>query len=153
MKERFKLFTVLISKISRSIRKIKTEEVCEYNLKSTHVSCLYHLYSSKTLTATELCDLCCEDKSSISRSLEFLENNNFLICETTLKKRYNTLFKLTEKGLKIGKIISEKINKILNEASLGLTEENRNIMYKSLTLISNNLQKICNKYNGEIYGN
>ena len=86
MEKRFELFTVLISKISRSIRKIKTEEVSEFNLKSPHVSCLYYLYKSKPLTATELCDICGEDKAAISRSLEFLEKNGFLTCESNLKK-------------------------------------------------------------------
>ena len=43
MEERYKSFTVLISGISRSIRRIKTEEMAEFNLKSPHVSCLYYL--------------------------------------------------------------------------------------------------------------
>ena len=34
---RFKLFTSLMSKINKSIRKIKAMEMAEFNLKSTHV--------------------------------------------------------------------------------------------------------------------
>ena len=47
MIERFETFTVLITKISRSIRKIKTEEMAKFNLKSPHVSCLYYLFKSE----------------------------------------------------------------------------------------------------------
>jgi len=60
MKERFETFTVLINKISRNIRKIKNQEMAEYGLRSTHVTCLYYLYSAKSLTATELCERCAD---------------------------------------------------------------------------------------------
>ena len=54
MYERFETFTVLIAKISRNIRKIKIQEMAEYDLRSVHVSCLYYLYISDNITATEL---------------------------------------------------------------------------------------------------
>ncbi|MBQ7351263.1 MAG: winged helix-turn-helix transcriptional regulator [Clostridia bacterium] len=146
MKERFETFTLLLSKINRSIRKIKTEEMNEFNLKSNHVSCLFYLFKMGKLTATDLCELCQEDKATTSRLLEHLESNNYVTCDSSQKKRYNSYFVLTEKGVKLGKFISDKINKILDEASIGLTEENRKIMYDSLTLISNNLDKICGNY-------
>ena len=73
--ERFETFTVLIAKISRNIRKIKNNEMAEYDLRSPHISCLYYLYSSEGLTATELCERCEEDKATISRSLDYLEKN------------------------------------------------------------------------------
>ena len=147
MQERFKTFTVLISKISRSIRKIKTEEMEEFNLKSPHVSCLYYIYKQKSLTATELCDICAEDKAAVSRSIEYLESNNYIVCNSKLKKRYNSAFSLTEKGKSISKIIADKVDEILNLASVGLTEEKRQILYECLFLISNNLENLCKKYN------
>ena len=58
MEERFETFTVLINRISRNIRKIKNQEMAEYQLRSAHVSCLYYLYLSERLTATELCERC-----------------------------------------------------------------------------------------------
>ena len=82
MKERFETFTVLIAKISRNIRKIKNQEMAEYNLRSAHISCLYYLYLSEGMTATELCERCEEDKATISRSLDYLEKNGYLTCET-----------------------------------------------------------------------
>ena len=145
MENRFKMFTVLTSKINRCIRKIKTEEMAEFDLKSTHVSCLYYLYSENTLTAKELCDICDEDKAAISRSLEYLENNGYLKCESKTVKRYKSPIELTEKGKIIAYKISEKIELILEEASIGLSEENRVIFYKSLSLISENLEKLCEK--------
>ena len=77
MQQRFEAFTVLIAKISRSIRRIKAEEMSEFHLKGPHVSCLYYLTQLGPLTAGQLCDRCEEDKAAVSRSLEYLEQNGY----------------------------------------------------------------------------
>ena len=145
MESRFEMFTVLIAKAGRCIYKIKALEMAKYNLKSSHVSCLYYLYKAKTLTAKELCDLCGEDKANISRAIRYLENEKFVCCEDLAKKRYQSALALTEKGEAVAKGIAERIDKILIDASQGLSEENRRIFYQSLLLICENLEKICIK--------
>lgn len=147
MKHRFETFTVQIAKINRSIRKIKTMEMEEFNLKSPHVSCMYYLYKhGGELTAKELCDICDEDKAAISRSIDYLETDGYITCNSKTEKRYKSPLILTTKGINVGKIIANKIDNILDLASEGLSEESRTEFYKSLMLISNNLQKICDKY-------
>ncbi len=146
MQERFHTFTVLIMKINRSIHKIKTEEMLNFNLKSAHVSCLYYLYKSQSLTSKELCEICEEDKASVSRSIEYLEENGFVKCESTAKKRYKAYLYLTEKGVVVGEHITKRIDSVLNEASEGLTEEERESLYNCLYLIDKNLNKIVKKY-------
>jgi DNA-binding MarR family transcriptional regulator len=146
MKERFKLFTVLMTKTRRSIQRIKTEEMAEYNLKSPHVSCLYYLHTYGNMTATELCEICDEDKAAISRSIVQLENEGYVEYPEGLKKRYRANMQLTEKGRLIAKSLARKIDTVLDEAGNGLSEEDRVIFYRSLTLISNNLEKICKRY-------
>ncbi|MBQ8444246.1 MAG: winged helix-turn-helix transcriptional regulator [Clostridia bacterium] len=146
MKKRFENFTVLITKINRSIHKIKTEEMAEFDLKSPHVSCLYYLYKADSLTAKELGDICAEDKAALSRSIEYLESNGFIECSSNAKKRYKAALMLTEKGKQIAKCIAQKIDNILEKAGASITEENRKILYQSLEIINENLQKICNKY-------
>lgn len=142
MQERFETFTVLINRISRNIRKIKNQEMAEYNLRSAHVSCLYYLYSSDRLTATELCERCEEDKATISRALDYLETNGYISCETQTAKRYKSPLYLTEKGKETGKKISDKINGVLDEISVGLSEEERVAFYRSLSIISEGLETI-----------
>ena len=146
MQERFKNFTLLITKISRCIRKIKTEEMAEFNLKSTHVSCLYYLYTFRSLTSKELCEVCDEDKAAISRSLVFLEKNGYLEALEKDNKKYKRPIELTEKGRIAGKHIVERIDNILAISSEGVSEEERAILYRSLTKISENLQKVCDEY-------
>ena len=145
MQERFETFTVLINRISRNIRKIKNQEMAEYNLRSVHVSCLYYLYVNNGSTATDLCERCEEDKATISRALDYLEKNEYLTCESKTAKRYNCLLTLTEKGKNAGKKIAEKINGVLREVGAGLTDEERAAFYRSLSIISFNLENISNK--------
>lgn len=147
MKERFETFTVRLTQIRRSVRKIKTEEMAEFGLKSPHVSCLYYLYRENgALTARELCDVCDEDKAAISRSLEYLEEKGYLACESHAAKRYKSPLYLTDEGREIGARIAKKIDGIVDLAGAGLDEEERVAFYKALDLINENLQKICEKY-------
>ncbi len=140
MKERFQTFTVLIAKISRNIRKIKNQEMAEYGLRSAHVSCLYYLYCAESLTATELCERCEEDKATISRALDYLEGNGYIICESQLAKRYKAPLLLTAKGRAVGKKITDKINFVLDEICVGLSEEERIEFYRCLAIISDSLE-------------
>ncbi|MEE1115390.1 MAG: transcriptional regulator [Clostridia bacterium] len=146
MTERFETFTVLIAKISRNIRKIKNQEMAEYDLRSSHISCLYYLYCTDKLTATELCDRCEEDKATISRSIDYLEKNGYLTCETKSAKRYKSPILLTEKGREVGEKISVKINNVLDEISVGMTEKERVEFYKNLAIISDSLETIVDRF-------
>lgn len=145
MKERFETFTVLITKIGRSIRKIKNQRMAEHALRSPHVSCLYYLYSGDGLTATDLCERCEEDKATISRSLDYLEENGYVIRGAKFTKRYKAPLVLTEKGREVGREIAESIDGVLSEVGSSLTEEERLIFYRSLSIISDDLERLCKK--------
>lgn len=142
MQERFETFTVLINRISRNIKKIKNQEMAEYNLRSAHISCLYYLFTNKGATATDLCERCEEDKATISRALDFLEINGYLFCQSKSTKRYKSPLLLTEKGNEIGKKIADKISCVLDIVSGDLTEEERVAFYRSLSIISESLEAV-----------
>ena len=145
MQERFETFTVLINRISRNIKKIKNQEMAEYNLRSAHVSCLYYLYIHNGATATHLCERCEEDKATISRALDYLENNGFLTCESKCAKRYKSPLFLTDKGSEAGKKIADKINDVLDAIGDGVTENERAALYRSLSIISESLETVSKK--------
>ena len=146
MDEKYKIFTVLMANINRSIRKIKTEEMAEFHLKSPHVSCLYYLYKKDTLTAKELCDICEEDKANVSRALDYLQTNGYLVRQNEENKKYKSHLALTEMGRGVAGKIADTIDRILEEAGEGISDADREIMYRSLFQISTNLQKRCNQY-------
>ena len=140
MDERFETFTVLINQISRSIRRIKAEQMESINLKGPHVSCLYYLSKNGPLTAAELCDRCEEDKAAVSRSLDYLEQNGYL--QIPEGKRYRRPLVLTQKGSAAGAEVSRRIDSIVALASCDVLKEDRLAMYRALSIISKNLEKI-----------
>ncbi len=146
MEERYETFTVLLNRINRNIRKIKNEEMANYELRSSHISCLYYLYTEKELTSKDLCERCEEDKATISRSLAYLEKNNYILCKSNSQKRYNAPFELTERGVRAGKRTADKIAAVLDEISTGITEEDRAVFYRSFKVISENLDKVAKTY-------
>ena len=145
MKERFERFTVLIAKISKSIRKIKNLAMAEYGLKSSHVSCLYYLRFSNSITATDLCDKCEDDKATISRSIEFLEKKGYLTRDSSGVKKYKNPLILTEVGKKVADIIAQKVNCVIEEVGAPLSEKERVDFYRSLSIVSSGLTAISNK--------
>ncbi|MGM9941834.1 MAG: MarR family winged helix-turn-helix transcriptional regulator [Bulleidia sp.] len=142
MNERFEKFTVSISRIERAIRRIENFEMAEYNLRSSHISCLYFLYTTDARTASELTLRCNDDKATISRSLEYLEKNGYVHREKSVRKRYNTPVVLTEKGNAAAASIAEKIHHVLQEVSFDITDEQREILYTCLFNIADRLETI-----------
>lgn len=149
MKKRFETFTVTINRISREIKRIKTEEMSEYNLKVPHVSCLYYLYQFGSLTAAQLCERCDENKAAISRALDYLEQEQYITCNLVDGKKYRCKLELTKKGQQVGMKLSKKIDALVVAASEGLSDEERQIMYKALDVISTNLNKIYKEKNND----
>ena len=78
-------------------------------MRSAHVSCLYYIYSMGGVTSAELCEHCEEDKATISRALDYLEANGFILRPCKGAKRYKSPLQLTEKGREAGKRILSAI--------------------------------------------
>lgn len=142
MYEKYETFTTAIVKIHRYIHKIKSEIMSEFHLKSPHVSCLYYLGRYDGITASEICDLSAEDKSSISRSVEYLEEAGYIACTSDAKKRYKAGLTLTEKGKQVSKRMEQKIADVLAKAGEGLAEDEVKVFYNTLRAVCENLQKI-----------
>ncbi len=149
MRERYQLFTTLIANVNRNIKRIKIEEMSEFGLKSIHVSCLYYLHRDGGLTAKQLCEVCEEDKANVSRCVEYLEENGFIKARPKDGKRYKASLELTEKGQSTAEVINSKVSKILDEVSAGVSDTEREILYRSLGIICDNLQRICENYDAK----
>lgn len=146
MENRFEAFTALMTSIGRSIRRIKSLEMADFKLKGTHALCLYYLYRHGALTATELCELCEEDKANISRTIEYLKQNDYIVGTEGNTKRYRNPLTLTEQGRLAGAKMVEKIDKVLSLSGEGISEENLKNMYESLRRVDENLQGLCERY-------
>ena len=142
MEERFRLFTLLITDLYKSIKRLRTEEMTKYDLKSIHLSCLHYICMEGPISVKELCDLCREDKGNISRSIKLLLARGYVKLADNEKGK----FVLTGEGKSISEALESKINSVLQRAGMGLNDKEREIMYSGLTIINNNLTEICDNY-------
>lgn len=68
-------------------------------------------------------------KGEISRALNYLEQNNYIICDAKYDKRYNSPFKLTDLEKEVGEEISIRISSVLDEIDTGIEETEREKFY------------------------
>lgn len=147
MVDGFERLTTGVTSIYKSIQKIKRIRMDSIGLKGTHVMCIYYLYTNpQGLTGADLCSKCREDKAGISRILSDLESAQ-LICYKNAGdgRKYRAKAVLTEEG----KTCGTKVNRLIEHAAIaggnGLSNEEREIFYKVLFTISENLEELCSK--------
>lgn len=151
MNNRYQKFTNYILQISHAIFLIKTQEMKKYHLKSSDVSFLFFLYANgDNKTAAEICALSGEDKGAISRTVNHLIKEEYITYVDD--KKYRARLSLTEKGNYLAQYINDRINEIFLIAGNGLSDQERNELYRLLDIICHNLTNISNQY-GEINEN
>lgn len=144
MIHRFEQLTTGVSQIYKNIQRIKKLEMRSLGLKGTHVMCLYFLNSHPDgLTAADLCSLCKENKAGISRSLSYLEEHGYIYYAPQEKKRYRSKAFLSDTGKTQAKEVNRLIFRAVLEGGRDITPEERDIFYRVLHLISDNLEHFC----------
>ena len=134
MDNRFETFMTLTARIQKCTRRLKAETMSQMNLKSSHAYCIYYLYKNKNVTLKKLSELSGEDKGAISRTVEFLRAEGYVIVAEG-KGHYKHALILTEKGAEAGRLISDKIDRVLCKVSEEVDDEERLAMYDTLDKI------------------
>ena len=144
--DRFELFTTTITQIYKSLQKIKSHEMTEFQLKGTHVMCLFELHKHpEGLTITELSTLCEEDKAAISRTVsELIERE---LVSNNSEKKYRAPIVLTTQGQEITARINEMAANAAIAGSADMSHEERMTFYQTLTNISDNLKNYIEQLN------
>ena len=144
MEDRFESFLSITSEVHKHVRRIKAEEMAGMNLKSGHALCIYYLHKHGKLSLTQLSAKCKEDKSALSRAVDYLRSEGYITSEKD--GGYKKPLRLTEKGVSAGEDLQKRIDRILEISDVGITEEDRLVMYRTLEKISKNLACICKSY-------
>ena len=140
--ERFEFLTNLLAQINRRNLKVKADAMKKFNLKASHVSCIFALYRNKKgLTNKELCEVCVEDKAAISRTLDYLEENKYLVYNKK-DRIYKAPITLTKKGREVGEYVTNVINDALEKSGLGVSKEDLAVFYRGLITINENMKDI-----------
>ncbi len=144
MIDRFEKLTIGIAQIYKNIQRIKKCRMNEIGLKGSHVMCMYYLSNHpEGLTATDLCEICKEDKAGISRILSDLAQNGYIRYESVNNKKYRAKAALTSKGRTCAAQVNDMIIRATEKGGNGITQEEREIFYRVLFQISENLNRIC----------
>lgn len=145
MVDRFEKLTTGVAQIYKNIQKIKKYRMNSFGLKGTHVMCIYYLDSApEGMTASTLSRMCKEDKAGISRILAELEQHGFIRYEgSPEKKKYRARAILTENGKRYAAKVNELILQTVMDAGQEITEKEREVFYRVLSIISGNLERIC----------
>lgn len=147
MIRRFKDFTKYISLAYKYLLKIKSDGIKEFGLKGSHVMCLFYIGESENgLTATNLCQLCCEDKAAISKALSALYERGYIVLENGENKKYRSSYFLTDAGRDIMEQLNDKIRAAVSGGGTGLTDEERDIFYRCLSKIVTNLEEVSKNF-------
>ena len=144
MNQRFQNFLTGITACYKYIQRIKNAEMTEFGLKGTHVACIFYLnHHPEGLTSSQLCNLCAEDKASISRTVADLRQRGFL--ESGAEKAYRTPLRLTPEGRQVALQMEPIIEEWVNIGGIGLTDDQREGFYSTLALIADNLRTELDK--------
>lgn len=147
MEQRYTTFSLLLMNISRCVQRIKNVEMAALGLKGKQVQCLFGLYNCpEGVSLTKLGKMCGEDKGMMSRTVKELTGEGLVYVETERGRKYKNPVRLTERGEQVAGIVAGKISAILEEGSVGISDDERAQLYRSLGVISENLTEICKKY-------
>lgn len=141
---RYELLSSSISSMYHDIQKIERVEMAKFGLKGPHAQCMLAMSRYPGgLTARELCEICDKDKAAISRTVSELEQAGMVVRDECNGSRYRALLTLTQKGAEAAQAVSQRALVAVEQAGIGLDDEQRKIFYQVLALIAGNLHTIC----------
>ncbi len=140
---RFEKFTFAISELSRYWHKIASDEMAAYGLKGPYAVYLVTMQRHPDgITAARLCELCEKNKADVSRAMADLEDKGMICRKTDGGNLYRALLVLTDKGKEAATHIKALAEKAVEIGGKGLSDEQREVFYHALEVISSNLKEV-----------
>ena len=144
MENRYELISASVSSMYHDIQKIERTEMAQYGLKGPHAQCLLAMKKHPAgITAARLCEICEKDKAAVSRILAELEEAGMVLRTNRNGTRYRSCLTLTEQGMTAAEAVVEKAHLAVELAGTGFGEAEREVFYRVLSIISDNLHKLC----------
>ena len=146
MLNRFEQFTSVISALCRDVQKIERDEMEKQGLRGAFAQYLLAISRyPEGITASALCEVCDKDKAAVSRIIGEMESKGLLQKINDGTSQYRARLSLTPAGEEAAAFVRERASAAVELAGSGLSDEDRKAFYKTLELISENLQEICKK--------
>ena len=144
MISKYAYFSLAVSRIYHDIQRIERTEMEAFGLKGPHAQTLLAMRRfPEGITAVQLCELCDKDKAAISRSIAELEEKGMVRRGPHNGTNYRAPLVLTPKGEAAAQAVEEKARLAVEQAGIGLDDGERQVFYRVLALIADNLHAIC----------
>ena len=145
MMNRFENFSILLNSAAKSIQKIKRIYMERYHLSAAHTNCLCRLKQAGTegLTQKALMQQEQMDKAQVSRVVKELLGRDYIYAKG--ESSYRCSYVLTESGQQIADEIENIIGILMEGVSGMIPREDLEIFYRTLGLITENLQQTAQK--------
>ena len=150
-----KLYTHLGSYLGRAGKVMEKRinenfSMTEYPIRLEHWVVLVHLWLEDGQTQKDLCEYAGRNKTSITRTINSLEAQNFVVRIQDQHDRRNNRIYLTHKGKAAKEILTTQMFKTMDDAAEGITQEDLDTCKKVLNQVFLNLAdeetlKIFNK--------
>lgn len=147
MTDRFGKFITVISEIDKYWHKVAASVMAEYGMKGPYAIYLITLLKHPDgLNASQLSEICERNKADVSRAINDMESRGLLYKNLMNNSFYRAKLVLTQNGMEAAKRIKLTAERAVDAASSGITDEERDILYKSLAIISDNLKTMSNSF-------
>ncbi len=144
MMSRYEQFSGAISSIYRCIEKIEREEMVKYGYKGAYAQYLAALMRYPAgLTSVQLCEICGKDKAAVSRMVAEMEQKGLVCRQTSNESLYRAVLRLTDEGMKAAQYVQRRGHEAVKLGGMGLTDEERTILYDVMQRIAENLNAVC----------
>ena len=137
-------FSLSVSRIYHDIQRIERQEMEGFGLKGPHAQILLAMLRyPEGITAVQLCEICDKDKAAVSRCIAELEEKGMVCRGQNKGTNYRAPLQLTGEGEAAARAVEEKARLAVEQAGIGLEDDQRQIFYRVLAQISENLHTIC----------
>ena len=143
MISKYELYSTFISSMYHDIQHIERTEMAKYGLKGTYAQFLVTLSRfPEGVTAARLCEICEKDKAAVSRTMVELEQAGLVHRREKSGVHYRVPLILTEKGRETAERIKHLAVLAVEQASEGLSDQERDMFYRVLGHIVRNLHTV-----------
>lgn len=143
MISKYEIFSTVVSSLYHDIQRIERTEMAKYGLKGPHAQCLVIMERyPEGITSARLCEICERDKAAISRTVAELEEAGLLTRREQNGIHYRVPLVLTEEGRKAARNVNAVASNAVEQAGYGLEDAEREVFYRVLGHIAQNLQAI-----------
>lgn len=142
----FEQFTLTLSSILKSIKKIEGSRMSRFGLRGSHVMLLYQLgLHPEGLTPADLAESGSVDKALISRTIADLQEKELVYTLPSGGRKYKAKLALTEQGNEVAAFITSNVTEIQHQVSENIPPEELEIFYRTLFTLQANFIELAKK--------